>query len=147
MIKIALEDCYNVNCLNEEEIDLILMATESCVSRLYKNYSPCFNHMDLHWHNVFVDGNSVAGVIDFGSSCYAPKFSDEYRINAGFLYGDGMFYDDILIQPEELTKDEIFAAKINSLIDYYVFLTLTNQTEQIRELIMKECKEYIESTH
>ncbi len=56
--------------------------------------------MDLHWHNVFVEGNRIKGIIDFGSACFAPKFSDEYRIDAGFLYGDGMFYDESMKQSE-----------------------------------------------
>jgi|BioPla2DNA2_1021312.scaffolds.fasta_scaffold37882_3 hypothetical protein len=76
LIDTALNDCLNLGSLNEEEIKLIKEATLICTLKLKTDYIASFNHMDIHWHNVFINK------------------AKEYKEYNGVSVGDEVFYLD-----------------------------------------------------
>lgn len=150
LIEIAVNDCERFCTLNKCEINVILQATKECSFRLPITDAPCFSHMDLHWNNIFVnrvnDIFEIASIIDFGSSLYAPDYSDLFRLQGGFLYGTEKFYDGIDIS-YKINEDQRFATDLLNTMDYYVFLSFTKQNvEIVKKRIIEICNEYLKIT-
>ena len=149
LIQIAVNDCKRFGTFNQGEIDIILQATNECSYRLPNTETPRFSHLDLHWNNIFVDVKDdlyeVVGIIDFGSSLYAPEYSDLFRLQDGFLYGTEQFYDGTDIS-YSINNDQEFATGLFNILDYYVFLSFTKQKgEVVRKRIVEKCNDYLEN--
>ena len=149
LIQIAVNDCERFGTFNQGEMNIILLAANECSYRLPNTETPCFSHMDLHWNNIFVeiknDLYEVAGIIDFGSSLYAPKYSDLFRLQDGFLYGTEKFYDGIS-KSYSINNDQEFATDLFNVMDYYVFLSFTKQKgELVRKRIVEKCNDYLKN--
>jgi aminoglycoside phosphotransferase (APT) family kinase protein len=147
ILQIAVYDCERFCTLNQTEIKVILQASKECSFRLPITEIPCLCHMDLHWNNIFVDRiddmYEIVGIIDFGSSLFAPEYSDFFRLQNGFLYGTEKFYEGIDI-PYIINEQQKFATDLLNSIDYYVFLSFTNQNvEVVKKRIIEKCNEYL----
>lgn len=150
LIQIVVNDCERFCTLSKVETSVILQATKECSFRLPITDTPCFSHMDLHWNNIFVnrvnDIYEIVGIIDFGSSLYAPEYSDLFRLQGGFLYSTENFYDGIDI-PYKINEDQKFATDLLNTMDYYVFLSFTKQNvEVVKKRIIEICNEYLKIT-
>lgn len=148
LIEIAVKDYEYYGSLEHQESDVILQSARECSKHLFLVERPCFCHMDFHWNNIFVnredDVYKIAGIIDFGSSLFAPSYSDLFRLQGGFLYGTENFYHDIK-QPYVINIDQNFSADLFNTLDYYVFLSFTRQgTEVVKKRMMKICYEYLQ---
>lgn len=147
LIQIAVSDCEGYGTLNQNETNTILQAANACSMHLPLQDMPCFCHLDMHWNNIFVhkkgDIYRIAGIIDFGSSLYAPQYSDFFRLQNGFLYGTESFYDDI-DKPYVINIHQFFASDIYSNMDYLVFLSFTKQKSMaVKERIIDKCNDYL----
>ncbi len=148
MIETAIFDCCNMSTFTQDEAGILKQAVNKCYPELNTKYDPCYNHMDIHWHNVLVNGRGseikISAVLDFGSSVFGPTFSDEYRLNKGFLIGTEKFYNEKMPPKFSLNRDEEFFNKLLASLDYYVFLSLIRNDDcSMRERIVKNCISYI----
>jgi len=149
--EVAVKDCENMESLSKNDASLIRDAITKCSDTLRNYKDACFNHMDLHWNNIIVlqgpNGNvSFRAVLDFGSSIFGPCFSDEIRINKGFLYMTEKFYDDKFKISEKITPEEIFSSELLSFLDYFVFLTLIGDYENEKANLLGMCKIFLSRT-
>ena len=147
LIQIAINDCKNYGTLNSFEELIILEAIKDCASKLNEKSIPTFNHMDLHWNNIFVkkqnDAYTITGIIDFGSALAAPYYMDLFRLNGGFLYGTEKFYKDIDEQ-YKLDENQLFSADLLNTIDYFVFLSfMKHDISAVKKRMLEICRNYI----
>jgi hypothetical protein len=70
-------------------------------------------------------------------------YSDLFRLQGGFLYGTEKFYDGIDLS-YAINEDQKFATDLLNTLDYYVFLSFTQQNgESIKKRIVEICDKYL----
>lgn len=146
LMKVSMNDCLAYKSLSKEEAALILEAVNENVFRLGQERA-YLNHLDLHWNNIFVEKKGVqyeiAGIIDFGSALYVPKYMDSYRLNGGLFYGTEKFYPSEE-RPYTIDEHQHFCADILNVIDYYVFLSFTgNANQSTKNRLLNICNRYL----
>ena len=147
LIETGIADCPFYGTIGKGDSHIVLKAAKENMACLPKDEIAYFNHMDFHWKNFFVkekDNNyEIAGIIDFGSSLFAPAYMDLYRLEGTFLYGTERFYPQG-IRPFQIDRHELLCADLLNTLDYYVFLSFTNQANKnVRTHLIDICKNYI----
>jgi aminoglycoside phosphotransferase (APT) family kinase protein len=144
---ILLEDCMQPGLCSPAEADLIEAAVEKSVSRLNKQYTPCFNHMDIHWQNILVErrkpGVEFKAVLDFGNAMFGLPCTDEYRLYI-FLFFTESFYDENTPVPYSMDQEELFSCELLYGLEFLVFEGMMKGSWGCRENILKKTREYLE---
>lgn len=140
LISIALSDCLNFGSLNRDEAKTIQSAADMNAELFAYKAPPSFCHMDIHWYNVMADNGKITGLLDFGCALYAPSYSDIFRLDGAFTRGNGRFFSH---PPLKLNRHENFSADLLNTLDYYVFLSMKNNTAGARERLVQMCRDYL----
>ncbi len=146
LIEIAVGDCLTYQSLSKKEASAVLEAADKNSLSLREGHA-CFNHMDLHWNNIFVEKRDelyeIVGIVDFGSALYAPAYMDLFRLNGGFFYGTEKFYSSEE-RPYRIDGHQSFCADVINTIDYFVFLSFIGNVDQnVKSRLLNICEDYV----